>query len=133
MSLASERLLQLRDAIEQAPMGERYGRIVGFNGLVVEATGPDAHVGELCEILPRSGRAAITAEVVRFAEGRVLLMPYGDVSGVSLDCRVRATGRFLDVPVGDALLGRVVDAFCLPYDDGPPLPLPQRQIGRAHV
>lgn len=123
----AERLAHLRDAIEHAPMGERYGRIVGFNGLVVEATGPDAHVGELCEILPRSGRASITAEVVRFAEGRVLLMPYGDVSGVSLDCRVRATGRFLDVPVGDALLGRVVDAFCAPYDDGPPLVLSQRR------
>lgn len=127
MTARPARMDRVLEALQHAPVSERYGRIVGFNGLVVEATGPDAHVGELCEILPRSGRAPVMAEVVRFAEGRVLLMPYGDVSGVSLDCRVRATGRFLDVPVGEALLGRVVDAFCQPYDDGPALALPQRR------
>jgi flagellum-specific ATP synthase len=130
MSVLAGATTRVLDSINNVALTERFGRIVGFNGLVVEATGPDTHVGELCEILPRNGRKPILAEVVRFAEGKVLLMPFGDVAGISLDCRVRATGRNLDVPVGDALLGRVVDGFCKPYDDGPPLELTQRRALR---
>ena len=108
-----ERLLR---AVDTADLNVRYGRIFAFNGLVLESNGPDAHVGELCEIQPRGHQPPIQAEVVGYNHGRVLMMPYGDMRGVSLDSVVRATGRSLSIPVGEAMLGRVVDAFGRPLD-----------------
>lgn len=102
--------------IGEAEMAQRLGRLEAFNGLVIESVGPDARLGELCELIPCDGREAIQAEVVGFRQGRVLLMPYGNVHGISPGSRIRATGRALRVPVGDALLGRVVDAFGRPLD-----------------
>jgi flagellum-specific ATP synthase len=108
---------KLITAIERLDVSHRYGRLVAFNGLVIESIGPDAHLGELCELLTEDGREPIQAEVVGFKQDRILLMPYGNVHGISADSLVRATGRSLSIPVGDALLGRVVDAFSQPIDD----------------
>ena len=109
----------LCSAVASAEMAHRHGRLTAFNGLVIESSGPDAHLGELCELVPGHGKPAVQAEVVGFRNQRVLLMPYGNVQGISVDCTVRATGRSLSIPVGRGLLGRVVDAFSQPLDDGP--------------
>ncbi len=98
-------------------MGVRLGRILSFNGLVVEALGPDARLGELCEILLDDSPVPVLAEVVGFRNEHVLLMPYGHVGGISTDSPIRATGRPVSVPVGPQLLGRVVNAFSEPLDD----------------
>ena len=61
------------------------GRVSELIGLVVESRGPEASVGERCEILVpghRTGRPPLQAEVVGFREGRTLLMPLGDAAGV---------------------------------------------------
>jgi flagellum-specific ATP synthase len=107
--------------LQAAPMGRRLGRIVSFNGLVIEALGPDARLGELCEIEPREGAIPVLAEVVGFREERVQLMPFGHLQGISTDSRIRATGRPVTIPVGPALLGRVVNAFGAPLDDDGPV------------
>ena len=108
MNAATARLL---DEIRAAPMGRRLGRIVSFNGLVIESLGPDARLGELCEIQTAAERAPVLAQVVGFRDERVMLMPYGHVEGISTDSVIRATGRPITVPVGDELLGRTVNAF----------------------
>lgn len=116
---------RLVGALNQSEFQRRQGRVVAFNGLAVEAEGPDAHIGELCEILREDGREPSPAQVVGFRKEHVLLMPYGDTGGLSTRSLIRATGRALDVPVGMPLLGRVVDAFCRPLD-GKALNLKQR-------
>lgn len=105
-------------AIGSAPMGRRLGRIQSFNGLVLEAVGPDAQLGELCLVEPADGSVPVRAEVVGFRQERVLLMPYGHMGGISTESRVRATGEPITVPVGEGLLGRVVNAFGAPLDGG---------------
>ncbi|MFT3806718.1 FliI/YscN family ATPase [Arenimonas sp.] len=122
MSSLAQRVV---DKLQRADLAQRQGRLVAFNGLVIESIGPDAHLGELCELLPGDGREAVQAEVVGFRQDRVLLMPYGNVQGISADSRVRATGRSLSIPVGNGLLGRVVDAFSRPLDDRGELRLTQ--------
>ena len=104
-------------SIQQADLAHRHGRLVAFNGLVIESIGPNAHLGELCELIPEDGSEPVQAEVVGFRQDRILLMPYGKVQGISADSLVRATGRALSIPVGWSLLGRVVDAFSRPLDD----------------
>jgi len=108
----------LQNAIEAQELVRRTGRVTQFAGLVLESEGPDVFVGERCEIRSQ-GVAATSAEVVGLRNGRVLLMPYGEPRAIRLGSEVVATGRSLDVPVGPGLLGRVVDAFGRPLDEGP--------------
>jgi flagellum-specific ATP synthase len=106
-------------AVRSAEFVRRTGSVSQFFGLVVESVGPDVFVGELCEIHSRSSGRPIVAEVIGLKDGKVLLMPYEDLHGISHGNDVIATGRAAYVPVGDALLGRVVDAFGVPLDGQP--------------
>ncbi len=106
-------------AVRSAELARRSGRVSQFFGLVVEAAGPDAFLGEVCEVYSRSQRQPISAEVVGLKDGKVLLMPYGDLRGIAAGSEVIATGRPAGIPIGDALLGRVIDAFGRPLDGKP--------------
>ncbi|MEO4049391.1 FliI/YscN family ATPase [Pseudomonas sp. CAU 1711] len=106
--------------IAQADLCRRVGRLSAIQGMVLEATGLDVKLGELVDILPARGGAAITAEVVGLRGDQALLMPYGTVDGLCLSSQVLARGEAASVAVGDALLGRVLDATCEPLDDLPP-------------
>jgi len=112
---------QLLAAVRSTEFVRRTGSVSQFFGLVVESIGPDVFVGELCEIHSRTQGRPIRAEVIGLKEGKVLLMPYEDLHGISLGNEVIATGKAAYVPVGEQLLGRVVDAFGVPLD-GQPLP-----------
>jgi flagellum-specific ATP synthase len=105
-------------AVRSVRSVRRIGKVRQLAGLGIEAQGPDALVGEVCELRPRHG-AALRAEVVGFRDGRVVLMPYGHVHGVGHGCEVLATGMLPEVAVGPALLGRVIDAFGHPLDEHP--------------
>lgn len=128
MSLLQHHSLRenLLGAVHDAELACRNGRLVAFNGLVIESIGPDAHLGELCELVTNDGLSSVQAEVVGFRQDRILLMPYGNVHGISADSVVRATGRSLSIPVGAELLGRVVDAFSNPLDSKGPLTCTQQ-------
>jgi len=99
----------------------RYGRIDQIVGLTVEATGPSCNIGDVCIISAEDSKKTMTAEVVGFRGNKVLLMPYGDMSGIGYGSTVRNTGRQLQVPVGPDLIGRTVDAMANPIDGGPPI------------
>ncbi len=102
----------------------RKGKIDQFVGTIAEARGPQVFLGERCLI--QSGLAGVVeAEVVGIKNDKVMLMPFGNLRGIRLGSDVIATGRIMDVPVGPALIGRVVDAFGSPLDGGAELRLKQ--------
>jgi flagellum-specific ATP synthase len=111
----------LLSAIEAMPIGYREGDVVACNGLVIESHGPDARLGEVCELRGRHRDDIVLAQVIGFRDGRVLLMPYGDTVGIAVGDRVRACGNELRIPVGRAMLGRTIDAFGRPLDGGDPI------------
>jgi flagellum-specific ATP synthase len=98
------------------------GVVESVVGLVIEASGPAAQVGEHL-IIERSiaSGGPLMAEVVGFKDGKVLIMPLGEMGGVSPGAKVWASGQQLSVPVGDELLGRVVDGFAQPLDNKGPI------------
>ncbi|HEY4184002.1 MAG TPA: FliI/YscN family ATPase [Polyangia bacterium] len=125
-SHADSRLLgRVRKALADAECLPVAGKVTRVSGIIVEATLSTVAVGSACEIR-MGGNKTLNAEVVGFAKNRALLMPFGDVAGVSEGCTVwpRTTGA--DIPVGEALLGRVVDAGIRAIDGGPELALSQR-------
>ena len=104
--------------VSRADLHRRRGRVVDLIGLVVEATGLEAEVGEVCDVAAGRGRDAVPAEVVGFRAGRTLLMPLGEMTGIGPGNVVTPTGRPVRIPVGDALLGRVLDGLGRPIDHG---------------
>lgn len=110
---------EYRRTVKLADVVRPTGRVVGLVGLTVEADGPQVKVGDLCMLEDLGGRRRIPAEVVGFRQGRVLLMPIGERSGIGPGWVVSATGEALTIGVGESLLGRVVDALGHPIDGGP--------------
>jgi flagellum-specific ATP synthase len=108
-SLPVERLTR------QALLAPR-GKVVKVLGLVIEATGPAAAVGDLCRIRVSRGGTDVTAEIAGFRDNRLLLMPLGDMEGVAPGAEVTPLGRPLTVPAGLSLLGRVLDGVGRPID-----------------
>ena len=94
----------------------RTGRVVEAIGLLLESDGPQVAVGETCRVEGLPGGASVLAEVVGFRGSRVLLMPLAELHGVAPGATVAACGGALQVPVGDELLGRVLDALGRPID-----------------
>lgn len=107
-------------ALRRADLHARRGRVSDLIGLVIEATGLQAEIGELCTVEAGRFRPQLPAEVVGFRAGRTLLMPLGNLAGVGPGNRVTAMGRPFSVRVGEHLLGRVLDGLGRPLD-GPPL------------
>ncbi len=116
------------EALEHASLLQQYGKITRVVGLVIQAIGLTASVGELCEIhrhrSHKGDEETIPAEVVGFEDEQILLMPLGGIWGIRPMDRVRRSGVPLRIPVGSSLLGRVVDALGQPIDNGPALVLP---------
>lgn len=98
------------------------GRVSQVIGMVIESDGPGIPVGSICEVEVFRGRSTVPAEVVGFREGRVLLMPLGEMRGVEPGSAIRLAEGQARVTVSQALLGRIIDGLGQPMDGGPPLP-----------
>lgn len=109
-------------------------RVVGFT---LEAQGCNLPVGAQCYIAG-AGARRVTAEVVGFAGEKLFLMPTGALHGLQPGARVEPMLGDGGIAVGDALLGRVIDAEGNPLDDQPapdcPLLMPPggRRINPLH-
>ena len=115
-------LKRLTNAINEVKTIKLTGKVTQVVGLVIETSGPSVSVGELCYVYPKTANAKpIPAEVVGFREGKVMLMPVGEMAGVGPGCEVVAAQKMLQVKVGDELLGRVLDGLGNPMDGLPPI------------
>jgi flagellum-specific ATP synthase len=112
------------EALQRADLHARHGRVSNLIGLIIEATGVEAEVGELCHVSTGRHSAPVPAEVVGFRDSRTLLMPLGEMHGIGPGTAVTASGSQLQVPVGEELLGRVVDALGEPMEGFTDSPLP---------
>ena len=96
------------------------GRVTQVVGLLIEATGPQLPVGDLCYVLTLEGK--MPCEVVGFRRGAVLLMPLLTTAGIRQGSEVIPAGHALTAPAGDILLGRLIDGLGYPIDEKEPFP-----------
>ena len=130
---------------------ESRGTLTRLTGLVLEAAGIRVPVGSQC-MVQMPGHAPVLAEVVGFSGDRAFLMPAGDIHGLSSGASVVPAAPYiptprlgeaarpiqragvLRLPMGDGLLGRVVDAQGLPLDHGGPvLDVVAEPMGRSQI
>jgi len=97
------------------------GKVTKIVGLVIEAQGPATIVGSICDICPNGSMRKISAEVLGFRENKVLLMPLEDIRGIGPGSRVIVKEQKAFMPVGEGLLGRVIDGLGNPIDGKGPL------------
>ncbi len=98
-----------------------HGKVGQIVGLVVEGRGPGTSIGEVCLIHPHGGGNPISAEVVGFKRGKVLLMPLESMRGIGPGSKIISLGRKAEVKVGMGLLGRVIDGLGNPIDNKGPI------------
>ncbi len=98
------------------------GKVTKIAGLSVESLGPQVTYGELCHIYMKNGER-VPAEVVGFKGNTVILMPIGTLDMIMPGSDVIGTSSAINVKVGDALIGRVLDGLGNPIDKIGPLEL----------
>ena len=89
------------------------GQVCEVVGTIIEAILPNCPLGTIVQVNSNTNRD-ILAEVVGFKKDRVLLLPYTHLSGISPGSEITPLRTFTHIPVGDHLLGTVVDAFVEP-------------------
>ncbi len=97
-----------------------WGKVTRVVGLMIEGHCPQASIGALCEILPGNNQPPLYAEIVGFRDQQGLLMPLGDIRGLSPGSRIRVVRESATIKVGNELLGRIIDGMEQPLDDKPP-------------
>ncbi len=102
------------------------GRVKKAAGLVIESQGPPVSVGEMCYIEGDGHREGVPVEVIGFRDETVLSMPLGQMHGVKLGDRIVTRRKPAVIGVGEALLGRVIDALGNPLDGLGPLASQER-------
>ncbi len=85
-------------------------------GVVVESNGPAMSIGETASIIYKRNADPVLAEAVGFRDRSVLLMPLGDLGGISAGSDVLSLGRPLQIGLSNGLLGRVLDGLGRPLD-----------------
>lgn len=92
------------------------GKVCKVGGLIIESEGPKCSLGDIVMLVSDLGTPLVEAEVIGFHREKVLLMPLGDNRQISYGCRVVVSNSQRAVPIGENLMGRVIDALGNPVD-----------------
>lgn len=139
-------LAEYNDSLKDANLLVIKGKLTKAVGLVLETKHPGLSIGKICRIKNKKSGGAeaedITAEVIGFNSDKAILMPYGDITGISLESEVLLLDEEEKFPAGEELKGRVLDPFGNPLDgkdkiickdyakiaNEPPSPLSRKRI-----
>ena len=112
-------------AASQVTKYELRGTVTEMTGLIIEGTGPLVPVGS--QVVIRSGKNVIPAQVVGFRSDRILMMPFSEVEGIAPGSTITASEGTNQVAVCAGLQGRVIDALGNALD-GQPLPVMNESV-----
>ena len=126
MELIDSKFNSIVDSIDVIDTVTHEGRISQIIGLVIEATGLEGSLGDLCSIRTKDNRT-IQAEIVGFKGNKILMMPFGEIMGISPGSPVSVNSQPMNIPVGEQLLGRVLDGMGNPIDGKGPITGSQSQ------
>jgi len=100
-----------RQRLEGSTLFKYTGKVTRVTGLIIEAKGLYASIGDLCSIEITGKDNRLIAEVVGFKDKSSILMPLGEIRGISPGCQVAPIGKTFQVNVGEELLGKVLGSL----------------------
>ncbi|MGM0553442.1 MAG: FliI/YscN family ATPase [Pseudomonadota bacterium] len=115
-----DRLQQSRGRLARVNGPQSEGSLSRLTGLTLEAEGLRLPIGGRALIHGENG-APVAAEVVGFQNDRTFLMPEEAAAGLTPGARIEPVDTQREIPVGDGLLGRVIDANGRPLDGQGPI------------
>lgn len=96
-----------------------FGVITKISANMLEVSALDAGIGDIVQI--EGSGANQLGVVTQIYEGGASVSPFGFVEGFKIGERVYASDIGMSIPVGEGLLGRVVDPFMRPKDGKGPI------------
>ena len=96
-----------------------FGVITKISANMLEVSALDAGIGDIVQI--EGSGANQLGMVTQIYEGGASVSPFGFVEGFKIGERVYASDIGMNIPVGEGLLGRVVDPFMRPKDGKGPI------------
>ncbi|WP_018872503.1 FliI/YscN family ATPase [Thioalkalivibrio sp. ALJ16] len=115
-----DRLQQSRGRVERVNPPQSEGHLSRLTGLTFEAEGLRLPIGGRALIHGENG-PPVPAEVVGFQNDRTFLMPEELATGLTPGARIEPLDNQRQIPVGEGLLGRVIDANGQPLDGKGPI------------
>ncbi|MBA4416542.1 MAG: V-type ATP synthase subunit B [Syntrophus sp. (in: bacteria)] len=109
-----------------------YSRITQIQGDIISVIASGVQYSELAVV--KSHMKTSLAQVIRLRGDEVFLQVFAGTRGVATGDQVRFLGHPMQVPFGDALLGRIFNGSGYPIDGGPELKvLPRLEINGPSV
>lgn len=102
----------LMSAVAEVPSSRGFGRVTGIQGLLVEVAG----TADTLAIGSRLTMQGVAAEVVGFRGGQALCMPFDQLDGVRMGCKVFVEDEGSKIRPAKGWLGRVINALGEPVD-----------------
>ena len=107
-------LKSLKEKIKQKPLSKPYGLIKKINSTNLIASGLNPSVGDIVKIVSNSN--TVLGMVTALRENEFVITPFSFLEGLKVGDKVYIDEQGLMIPVGEGLLGRVVDPFMRPVD-----------------
>jgi len=106
----------LRDKLSSKNYSVAFGEVVKINATIITATGLKVSISDMVKIVSNSTEQETIGMVTEIDGNTFFITPFSFVEGFCSGDRVFLDSTGLNIPVGDALLGRVVDPFMRPID-----------------
>ena len=110
-------LRSLKEKLSSQSYSVSFGEVVKINATVITATGLKVSISDMVKIVSNSTGQETVGMVTEIDGGTFFITPFSFVEGFCSGDRVFLDSNGLNIPIGEGLLGRVVDPFMRPIDD----------------
>ncbi len=114
-------LSSIKSKISKKSLSTHFGSIIKINATTIVAEGLNVSIGDTVSILSNSSAQETMGMVTEVDGFRFFITPFSFIEGFRSGDRIFLNRNGMSIPVGDALLGRVVDPFMRPIDGKGPI------------
>ncbi len=107
---------RLKRKLSQEKLSPLFGTIKKISSNIIEASGLNPSIGDIVKIISKSSDKFELGMVSEIDQNSFFISPFGFVEGFKIGDKIFINDQGMMIPVGDALLGRVVDPFMRPKD-----------------
>jgi len=108
----------LKERLASQNYSVAFGEIVKINATIITARGLKVSIGDMVKVISNESELETVGMVTEIDGTLFFITPFSFVEGFRSGDRVFLDSEGLNIPVGEALLGRVVDPFMRPIDGG---------------